>query len=114
LLLRRGSLRFARESEPAIARQHAERCLILSEEHRFRQWRGLSRAVRGICTAMLDPTSTIDQVINGLDEYRGAGYQFGITALFLLLCEALLLRGQFDTLSEVVKEGLSKCNINTD
>jgi tetratricopeptide (TPR) repeat protein len=108
------SVLYALRGEPAIARHHAERCLILSEEHGFRPWRGLSRAVRGICTAVLEPSSTIDQVIIGLDEYRGAGYQFGLTALFLLFCEALLLRCQFDTLSEVVEEGLSKCNINAE
>ena len=108
------SVLYALRREPAAAHRHAERCLILSEEHDFRQWRGLSRAVRGICTAMLDPSSTIDQVIIGLDEYRGAGYQFGITALFILLCEALLLRRQFDTVTEVIEEGFSKCSLNTE
>jgi predicted ATPase len=49
-----------------------------------------------------------------LDEYRGAGYQFGITALFVLLCEALLLRGQLDAVPEIIEQALSTCNVNTE
>jgi tetratricopeptide (TPR) repeat protein len=104
------SVLYGLRGEPALARQHAERCLALSEEHGFRQWRGLSRAVRGICTAVLEASNAIDQEI--LDEFRG--YQFGITALFKLLCEALLLRGQLDALPEMIEQGLSKCSLNTE
>jgi hypothetical protein len=49
------SVLHALRGEPAVAHLHAERCLMLSEEHGFRQWLGLSRAVRGICAAVLDP-----------------------------------------------------------
>ncbi len=108
------SVLYALRGEPAAARQHAERCLTLSEEHGFRQWRSLARAIRAICAAVLEPSSTSDQVIIGLDEYRGAGYQFGITALFVLLCEALLLRGQLDAVPEVIEQALSTCNVNTE
>ena len=66
------SVLYALRGDPAVAHQHAERCLTLSEEHGFRQWRGLSRAVRGICSIVLNPSSTTDQVITGLDEYVGA------------------------------------------
>jgi hypothetical protein len=108
------SVLHALRGEPAIARLHAERCLTLSEEHGFRQWRGLSRAVRGICAAVLEPSGTIDQAIVGLDEYSGAGYQFGITALFMLLGEALLLRGQAEAVPEIIEQGLTKCRLNNE
>jgi predicted ATPase len=104
----------ALRGERAAAYQHAGRCLTLSEEHGFRQWRSLSRAIRAICAAVLESSGTIDRVIIGLDEYSGAGYQFGITALFILLCEALLLRGQLDAVPEVIEQALSTCNVNTE
>jgi class 3 adenylate cyclase/predicted ATPase len=108
------SVLYALRGEPAAAYQHAERCLTLSEEHGFRQWRGLSRAIRATCTAVLDPSSAVDDVINGWDEYRRAGYQFGITALLALLSEALLLRGQLDAVPEVIEQALAKCEVNTE
>jgi hypothetical protein len=93
-----------------VARQHAERCLTLSEEHGFRLWRGLSGAVRGICTAVLEHSDVIYQEI--LHELRG--YEFGITAPFMLLCEALLLRGQLDAVSQMIEQVLSKCSLNNE
>jgi class 3 adenylate cyclase/tetratricopeptide (TPR) repeat protein len=108
------SVLYALRGEPAAAYQYAERCLTLSEEHGFRQWRGLSRAVCATCTAVLEPSSTIDQVLIGLDEYGGAGYQFGITVLFILLCEALFLRGQFDAIPAAIEQALSTCKVNTE
>jgi tetratricopeptide (TPR) repeat protein len=101
------SVLYALRNEPAVAHRHAERCLILSEDHGFRQWRGLSR---GVCSATLEPS----QAIVGLEEYRSAGYQFGITALLILLCKALLLRRQLDAVSEIVEQGLSTCSANSE
>lgn len=43
--------------EPAIAQGYAERCLNISEQHGFRHWLGLSRAIRDICAAMLDTSA---------------------------------------------------------
>jgi predicted ATPase len=101
--------------EPAVAYQHGERCFILSEEHGFRQWRSVARAIRGICTAVLKPSSdAIDQVVRGLDEYLHTGYQFGITALFVPLCEVLLLRRRFDVALEVIEQGLATCDLNSE
>jgi hypothetical protein len=109
------SVLHAWRGEPAVAYQHGERCSILSEEHGFRQWRGVARAIRGICTAVLDPSSdAIDQVVSGLDEYLHVGYQFGITALFVPLCEVLLLRRRFDLVLEVIEQGLATCNLNSE
>src|SRR5262249_34089083 len=71
----------ALRGEPAIAQGYAERCLAISEQQGFRQWIGLSRAVRGICAAVLDsPAIDVDEVKTALDEYQRAGYQLGITA----------------------------------
>ena len=39
------SVLHALRGEPAIAQTYAERCLAISEEHGFRQWLGLSRAI---------------------------------------------------------------------
>src|SRR6202008_2717483 len=50
------SILHAFRGEFLTARGYAERCLTLSEEHGFRQWRGLTRAVRGICATLLDPS----------------------------------------------------------
>ena len=63
---------------------------------------------------MLDHSSPIDPVIVALNEYRGAGYQFGITALLTLFCEALIVRNQLDIASDVIEETFSTCNANTE
>jgi predicted ATPase/class 3 adenylate cyclase len=93
--------------EPAVARTHAQRCLTLSEEHGFRQWRDLSRAVRGICANLLDPSSdSLATVSSELAEHVGTGYQFGITALYALLSQALLATHQPAPAREIISKGL--------
>ena len=85
----------ALRGEPAIAQAYAERCLAISEQHGFRQWLGLSHAIRGLCAAALDASgSPLDEVKSALDEYQRAGYQLGITAQLVLLCPALLNRNE--------------------
>jgi tetratricopeptide (TPR) repeat protein len=109
------SVLHALRGEPAIAQGHAERCLALSEKHGFRQWRGLSRAVRGTCVTVLDPSShTLKEVMGALEEYRGAGYQLGITALYVLLCRALLLLRQPEAALEATEQGLATAVHNTE
>jgi class 3 adenylate cyclase/predicted ATPase len=109
------SILHALRGEPAIAHRHAERCLTLSEQHGFWHWHGLSRAIRGICTTMLDASSkTLEDVRGALDQYRGAGFQLGITALDVLLCPALLLRHQPDAALEVIERGLSTASHNSE
>jgi hypothetical protein len=89
--------------EPAIAQAYPERCLAISEQHGFRQWLGLSRAIRGICAAALDASGRrLDDVKAALDEYQRAGYQLGITAQFVLLCPVLLLRNENEAALEVI------------
>jgi predicted ATPase len=109
------SILYALRGEHGIAHRHAERCLALSQEHGFRQWQGLARALCGICTAMFGSSSgTVDQVMSAVDEYRGLGYQMGITAGYILLCKVLLVWRQFDAASEMIEQGLSICNVNSE
>ena len=109
------SVLHALRGEPAIAQGYAERCLAISEQHGFRHWLGLSRAIRGICAAMLDPSgSRLDEVKAALDEYQRAGYQLGITVQFVLLCPALLLRNQPEAALEVIDQGLSIVSHNSE
>ena len=103
-----GSILHALRGEHAIAQDYAQRCLTLSEEHEFRQWLGLSRAIRGTCTAMLGASANaLEDVTFALSEYRNAGYQLGITALYILLCPPLLRLGQSDAALEVIDQGLA-------
>jgi tetratricopeptide (TPR) repeat protein len=107
------SILHALRGEPAIAHRHAERCLSLSEKHGFRHWHGLSRAIRGICMTMLDPSvGTLEEVTGALEQYRGAGYQLGITALYVLMCPALLLRREPQAALKVLEQGLRAASHN--
>jgi class 3 adenylate cyclase/predicted ATPase len=109
------SILHALRGEPAIAQGHAERCLALSQEHGFRQWLGLSRAVRGICMALLDASSgALNDVMDALEEYRGAGYKLGITALDVLLCPSLLLNNQVEAALEMIERGLATASHNSE
>jgi predicted ATPase/class 3 adenylate cyclase len=105
----------ALRGEPSIAQRHAERCFTLSEEHGFRHWHGLSRAIRGICITMLDPSAiALEEVRGVLDQYRSAGYQLGITALYVLLCPILLLRREPEAALEIIEQGLSAVSHNSE
>jgi class 3 adenylate cyclase/tetratricopeptide (TPR) repeat protein len=107
------SVLHAVRGEPTIAQAYAERCLAISEQHGFRQWLGLSRAIRGICAATLDASGRrLDDVKAALDEYQRAGYQLGITAQIVLLCPVLLLRNENEAALEVIDHGLSIVNRN--
>jgi class 3 adenylate cyclase/tetratricopeptide (TPR) repeat protein len=109
------SVLYALRGEPAIAKGYAERCLTISEQHGFRQWLGLARAIRGICAAVLDASAgRLDEVKTALDEYRGAGYQLGLTAQFVLLCPALLLRNEPEAALELIDHGLSIVSHNSE
>jgi class 3 adenylate cyclase/tetratricopeptide (TPR) repeat protein len=109
------SVLHALRGEPAIAQGYAERCLAISEQHGFRQWLGLSRAVRGICTALLDAAAgPLDEVKAALSEYQRQGYQLGVTVHFALLCPVLLLRNEPDAALEVLEHGLSIVHNNSE
>jgi class 3 adenylate cyclase/predicted ATPase len=92
----------------------AERCITLSEEHGFRQWR-LARAIRGICVASLAPSSNaLGEIRAALDEYRRAGYQLAITALYVLLCPALLSSHDCEAALELIEQGLATTTRNSE
>jgi tetratricopeptide (TPR) repeat protein len=110
-----GSVLHALQGEPAVARDCADICLALSDEHGFSHWRGLSRAMRGISTAMIDPaTSSLDDVLRALEEYRNASYQLGVTVLYVLLCRALLLLHQSEAALEVIEKGIQTAERNSE
>jgi class 3 adenylate cyclase/tetratricopeptide (TPR) repeat protein len=109
------SVLHALRGELSIAHRYAERCLILSEEHGFRQWQGLARAVRGICATFLDPSySALEEIRTAMNEYRGAGYQLGLTVLYVLLCPALLLSNQSEAAVELIEQGLATTSRNSE
>jgi predicted ATPase len=109
------SILHALRGEPAIAQRHAERCLALSDEHGFRHWHGLSRAIRGICITAADPSAIgLEEVRSVLDQYRTAGYQLGITALYVLLCPILLRRRESEAALEIIEQGLSLADHNNE
>jgi predicted ATPase/class 3 adenylate cyclase len=109
------SVLHALRGEPAIAQTYAERCLAISEQHGFRQWLGLAHAIRCVCAAMLDASAgRLDEVKTALDEYQRAGYQLGVTAQFVLLCPALLLRNESERALEVIDHGLAIVSHNSE
>ncbi|WP_027578715.1 adenylate/guanylate cyclase domain-containing protein [Bradyrhizobium sp. Ai1a-2] len=109
------SILHALRGEFSIAHRYAERCLALSEEHGFRQWRGLARAVRGISATFLDPSSAaLAEIQTAMNEYRRAGYQLGITALYVLLCPALLSSHQSEATLELIEQGLATTSRNSE
>ena len=102
------SVLHALRGEQAIAQGYAERCLAISEQHGFRHWLGLSRAIRDICAAMLNASAgRLDEVKTSLEEYQRAGYQLGLTVQFVLLCPALLLHNEPEAALELIDHGLS-------
>ena len=109
------SILHALRGELVAAKRYAERCIALSEEHGFRQWGGLAHAIRGICATLLEPSSSaIEEIRVALDEYRGAGYQLGITALYVLLCPAFLSSHNCEAALELIEKGLATTSRNSE
>ena len=109
------SVLHALRGEATIAQSYAERCLAISERHGFHHWLGLSRAIRDICAAMLGPLGNrLDEVKAAVDEYQRAGYQLGVTVQFVLLCPALLRHNQPEAALEVIDQGLSIVDHNSE
>jgi class 3 adenylate cyclase/tetratricopeptide (TPR) repeat protein len=109
------SVLHALRGDPATAQGYAERCLAISEQHGFRQWLGLSRAIRGVCGAMLDVSAGgLAEVEAALGEYQSAGYQLGITAQLVLLCSAFLLRNESEAALATIERALSIVRLNDE
>jgi tetratricopeptide (TPR) repeat protein len=105
------SVLHALRGEMSRAQGYAERCRSLSEEHGFGQWLGLAQAVRGICATFLDPSSRgIEGIRTAMDEYRGAG----ITALYVLLCPALLFCREYETALDLIERGFTTMSRNSE
>jgi class 3 adenylate cyclase/tetratricopeptide (TPR) repeat protein len=108
------SVLYSLRGQPEIALKHADRCLTLSEAHGFRQWHGLAQSIKGICTALLESSGTLDDVKAALEDYRVAGYQLGITAQYVLLCPLLLLRGEGEIAMDMIDRALSIVENNSE
>src|SRR5258708_5948092 len=109
------SILHALRREFLTAQGYAERCIALSEEHGFRQWRGLAHAIPGICVTSLDPSSSaLEEIRLALDEYRGAGYQLGLTALYVLFCPACLLSHKYEAALELIEQGFATTSRNSE
>jgi tetratricopeptide (TPR) repeat protein len=109
------SVLYALRGEPAIARGYADRCHAMAEQHGFRQWLRLSRAIRGVCSATMDPsTGSFDEVEAALGEYQRAGYQLAITVQFVLLCSARLIRNELEAVLDTIDGGLSMMTRNDE
>jgi hypothetical protein len=98
------SVLHALRREPKVAYSHAERCLVLSDEHGFGHWRTLASAVRWSCTVLHESALAVSQP--ELSGYAGAQYQLGITALYLLLSEALIERRELSSAFGFISKGL--------
>jgi class 3 adenylate cyclase/tetratricopeptide (TPR) repeat protein len=102
------SVLHALRREPEVACSHAERCLALSEEHGFGIWLALASAVRWSCASLRNPVAYSDATMHReLGGYAGAEHQLGITAVYVLLSEALLNRGELTFASGVISRGLA-------
>jgi predicted ATPase/class 3 adenylate cyclase len=104
----------ALRGEFRTAQGHAERCIALSDEHGFRQWR-LAGAIRGVCVASLDPSpNALGEIRAALDEYRSAGYQLATTALDVLMCPPLLIDHDHEAALELIEHGLATTSRNSE
>ncbi len=108
------SVLFALRDEPERAQGYAERCLTLSEMHGFRQWNALARTVSGVLATLADPAKSLEPVKTALDQYRGAGYQLGMTTVYILLCQTLLRHHEYESALQIVADGLKTVVENSE
>ena len=98
---------YALNGDCEMGQSYARRCIAVSEQHGFRQWLGLSRAVLGVCKTMLNPAAgRLEEAQAALRDYQRAGYQLGITAQFVLLASAYLMRNQPEQATQAIDDGL--------
>lgn len=107
----------ALEGAPDDAAAHAGRCLQLCDEHGFEQWRGLARAVIGICDLQRRSATSgesLAAVTDALADYQRMGYQLGMTALYAVLAPALLDAGFAQRAGELIEAGLATAERNDE
>jgi predicted ATPase len=98
------SVLYALRGEPVLANRQAERCFNLSQEHGFGHW---SRPSRIVCEASRSLLDRMSGAIEGAQrELNNLGYQMGITALYVVVSEALVLHDRSSSLIDVVAAGL--------
>jgi tetratricopeptide (TPR) repeat protein len=98
------SVLHALRGEPVLANRQAERCFNLSQEHGFGHWSRPSRIVCEASRSLLDHTS--GAIEGAQHDLNDLGYQMGITALYVVVGEALVLQDQSSLLTDVVAAGL--------
>ena len=59
-------------------------------------------------------SSGVEAIQAAMDEYRGAGYQLGITALYVLLCPALLFCQEYETALALIEQGFTTMSRNSE
>jgi predicted ATPase/class 3 adenylate cyclase len=102
------SILYALRGAAMLANRQAERCFTLSQERGFGHWSRPSRIVLETCASLLDPSScAIEDAQGELNDLRRTGYQMGITALHVVVCEALALQHLSEPMIEVVAQGLA-------
>ncbi|MEM9781309.1 MAG: AAA family ATPase [Pseudomonadota bacterium] len=99
----------ALNGDHAAARAAADAVCRISEEHGFGHWSGLAAAVRSIAEAHLSSrvrAEELDATVRALNSYREAGYQLGVTALYVLVARAQLEHGSADIALEFAEIGI--------
>lgn len=100
--------------EPTVAQQHAARCLALSEQHGF-AWGALARIGKAISAGLIDHSSSaLDEARNDLEAYMRRGLQLGLTALYVLLCDALLSQGHRAAAEPLLAKGIEMTHRNSE
>jgi predicted ATPase len=65
--------------------------------------------------ASLDTSpGALEEIRSALDEYRSAGYQLAITALYVLLCPPLLIGHDYEAALELIEHGLATTSRNSE
>lgn len=109
-----GSILYAMRGERQEAHACAERCLALAQAHGFRQWNSLARTVTAVLASLANGSGLLEPVKAALEEYRSAGYQLGITTIYVLLSQSLLHHKEYDTALEIVTTAFATVHGNSE
>ncbi|MFL5345422.1 MAG: protein kinase domain-containing protein [Hyalangium sp.] len=82
--------------EVACAREHAERCIAISTEHRFRLWLGWSLFIKSwVLSEQGSPREGLALLHANLMKWRNAGVRAGMPLFLGMLAEIHLKLGQY-------------------
>jgi predicted ATPase/class 3 adenylate cyclase len=96
------------------ARVCADRCVVLSDAHGFRQWHSLARTIGDILSSLSEGSTSLEPIKAALHQYRSAGYQLGVTAIYVLLCQSLLHHREYESAIEVLRDAFTKVTSNSE